>query len=147
MIHTQVYGFFQTCLPDQAKKVKEYFPNGKNSIRIRKTNGQEFIFSLREPKAWKFETIDQFLADMKGEKRNMDEMIRYIFGSLRCSETAMRVFAKTLRKQRSFNCSTVMVATVMTVNMLIQDLEIRSMRDEIGNLKNEIKELRKTEGD
>ena len=135
MIHTQVYGFFQTCLPDQAKKVKEYFPNGKNSIRIRKTNGQEFIFSLREPKAWKFETIDQFLADMN------------IFGSLRCSETAMRVFAKTLRKQRSFNCSTVMVATVMTVNMLIQDLEIRSMRDEIGNLKNEIKELRKTEGD
>lgn len=138
MIHTQVYGFFQTCLPDQAKEVKEYFPNGKNSIRIRKTNGQEFIFSLREPKAWKFETIDQFL---------MDEMIRYIFGSLRCSETAMRVFAKTLRKQRSFNRSTVMVATIMTVNMLIQDLEIRSMRDEIGNLKNEIKELRKTEGD
>lgn len=45
----------------------------------------------------------------------MDEMIRYIFGSLRCSETAMRVFAKTLRKQRSFNRSTVMVATVMTV--------------------------------
>ena len=133
MIHTQVYGFFQTCLPDQAKEVKEYFPNGKNSIRIRKTNGQEFIFSLREPKAWKFETIDQFLADM--------------IGSLRCSETAMRVFAKTLRKQRSFNRSTVMVATVMTVNMLIQDLEIRSMRDEIGNLKNEIKELRKTEGD
>jgi hypothetical protein len=43
---------------------------GKNSIRIRKTNGQEFIFSLREPKAWKFETIDQFLADMKGEKKH-----------------------------------------------------------------------------
>ena len=87
MIHTQVYGFFQTCLPDQAKEVKEYFPNGKNSIRIRKNNGQEFIFSLRvhsaahsgrwpppyalrEPKAWKFETIDQFLADMKGEKKH-----------------------------------------------------------------------------
>lgn len=63
MIHTQVYGFFQTCLPDQAKEVKEYFPNGK-------TNGQEFIFSLREPKAWKFETIDQFLVDMKGEKKH-----------------------------------------------------------------------------
>ena len=59
----------------------------------------------------------------------------------------MSVFAKTLRKQRSFNRSIVMVATVMTVHMLIQDLEIRSMRDEIGNLKNEIKELRKTEGD
>lgn len=44
----------------------------------------------------------------------MDEMIRYIFGSLRCSETAMRVFAKTLRKQRSFNRSTVMAATVIS---------------------------------
>lgn len=77
----------------------------------------------------------------------MDEMIRYIFGSLRCSKTAMRVFAKTLRKQKSFNRCTVMVATVMTMHMLIQDMEIRSMRDEIGNLKNEIKELKKTEGD
>lgn len=73
----------------------------------------------------------------------MDEMIRYIFGSLRCSETAMRVFAKTLRKQRSFNRSTVMVATVMTVHMLIQDLEIRSMRDEIGNLKTKLRSLEK----
>lgn len=44
MIHTQVYGFFQTCLPDQAKEVKEYFPNGKNSIRIRKTNGRDLYF-------------------------------------------------------------------------------------------------------
>ena len=77
----------------------------------------------------------------------MDEMIRYIFGSLRYSETVMRVFAKTLRKQRFFNRSIFMVTTVMTMNMLIQDLEIHSMRDEIGNLKNEIKELRKTEGD
>lgn len=73
----------------------------------------------------------------------MDEMIRYIFGSLRCSETAMRVFAKTLRKQRSFNRSTVMVATVMTVHMLIQDLEIRSMRDEIGTLKTKSRSLEK----
>lgn len=77
----------------------------------------------------------------------MDEMIGYIFGSLRCSETTMRAFAKTLRKQKSFNRSTVMVATVMTMHMLLQDMEIRSMRNEIGNLKNEIKELKKTEGD
>lgn len=77
----------------------------------------------------------------------MDEMIRYIFGSLRCSETAMSVFAKTLRKQRSFNRSIVMVATVMTVHMLIQDLEIRNMRCQIEALKTEIKELKQTEGD
>ena len=61
---------FSDMLTRPGKGVKEYFPNGKNSIRIRKTNGQEFIFSLREPKAWKFETIDQFLVDMKGEKKH-----------------------------------------------------------------------------
>lgn len=77
----------------------------------------------------------------------MDEMVRYIFGSLHCSENTMHVFAKTLRKQKSFNRRIFMLATVMTVHMLIQNLEICSMHDEIGNLKNEIKELKKTEGD
>jgi hypothetical protein len=42
----------------------------KTAFESEKNNGQEFIFSLREPKAWKFETIDQFLADMKGEKKH-----------------------------------------------------------------------------
>lgn len=70
MIHTQVYGYFKECLPEQEKKVKEYFPNGRNSIRVRQENGQEFIFSVTAPKVWKFETIDQFLAGMKGEKKH-----------------------------------------------------------------------------
>lgn len=70
MIHTQVYGYFKECLPEQEKKVIEYFPNGKNSIRVRQENGQEFIFSVTAPKVWKFETIDQFLAGMKGEKKH-----------------------------------------------------------------------------
>lgn len=61
---------FSDMLTRPGKGGKRILPNGKNSIRIRKTNGQEFIFSLREPKAWKFETIDQFLADMKGEKKH-----------------------------------------------------------------------------
>ena len=74
MIHTQVYGFFQTCLPDQAhlpafaEKVETYFPNGKNSIRVRQKDGKEFIFSFNGEKTWRFETIDQFLAGMKGGK-------------------------------------------------------------------------------
>ena len=41
MIHTQVYGFFQTCLPDQAKEVKEYFPNG---IEVTASNHQVGAF-------------------------------------------------------------------------------------------------------
>lgn len=70
MIHSQIYGCFKECLPEQEKKVTEYFPNGKNSIRVRQANKQEFIFSFNGIKAWKFETISQFLADMKGEEKH-----------------------------------------------------------------------------
>lgn len=70
MIHTQIYGQYKECLPDQAKNTKEYFPNGRNSIRVRQNNGQEFVFTFIGPKSWKFETIDQFLAGMKGEKKH-----------------------------------------------------------------------------
>lgn len=77
----------------------------------------------------------------------MDEMIRYIFGSLRRSETEMRVISKALGKQKSFNRSTVMIVTVMAMHILLLGAEVRKMRDEIGSLKNEIKERKKTEGD
>lgn len=77
----------------------------------------------------------------------MDEMICYIFGSLRSSENAIRMFTKTLRKQKSFNRSVAILAIVMTLNMFAQYMEICNMYDEIKNLKSEIKELRKTEGD
>lgn len=70
MVHSQVYEFFKKCLPEQASKVTDYFPNGKNSIRVRQENKQEFIFSLSSPKEWKYETIDQFLNSMKGDKKN-----------------------------------------------------------------------------
>lgn len=70
MTHSQVYEHFKRCLPDRAKENAEYFPNGKNSIRLRQINKQEFIFSFNGYGAWKFETIQQFLADLKGEKKN-----------------------------------------------------------------------------
>ena len=70
MTHSQVYGYFKECLPEQEKKVTEYFPNGKNSVRVRQTNGRDFIFSVESPKAWRFETGDIFISDMKGEKKH-----------------------------------------------------------------------------
>lgn len=70
MIHSKVYECYKECLPDRAAFTKEYFPNGKNSIRVRQMNGNEFIFTFVNPKTWKFETIDQFLAGMKGEKKH-----------------------------------------------------------------------------
>lgn len=44
MIHTQVYGFFQTCLPDQAKEVKEYFPMVKTAFESVKLMDRNLYF-------------------------------------------------------------------------------------------------------
>lgn len=70
MFHSDIFKVFKDCLPDRAEKVTEYFPSGKNTIRVRQANGQEFIFSYNGPKAWKFETIEEFIAGMKGEKKH-----------------------------------------------------------------------------
>lgn len=77
----------------------------------------------------------------------MDEMIRYIFGSLRCSETAMSVIAKMLRKQKSFNRTVTLFAMVTTAHLAIQSIEISNLSNEVKSLKAEIKELKNTEGD
>jgi hypothetical protein len=70
MVHAQVYDFFRQVLPLEEKEAKVYFPNGRNSIRIRKRNGQEFIFSYRSQTEWAYETVDLFLARLKGENKN-----------------------------------------------------------------------------
>lgn len=77
----------------------------------------------------------------------MDEMVRYIFGSLRCSETAMRAMAKTMRKQRTFNNSVTCLAIVSSISLLIHEYELRCLNGQIEALKKEMKELMQTEGD
>lgn len=70
MTHTDVYKWFELYFPNYAGgNVSAWFPNGKNSIRVRQTNGQEFIFTYYGPKDWKFETIESFLRKTKGGKR------------------------------------------------------------------------------
>lgn len=77
----------------------------------------------------------------------MNEMIRYIFGSLHCTETAMRVVTKTLQKQKSFNRTMSLFVVLTTAHLIIQNMEITALRDELKDLKQEIKELKNTEGD
>ena len=77
----------------------------------------------------------------------MDEMIRYIFGSLRDSETALRVISKSLKKQRSFNRSVAFFSMTVSLHLIVQELEIRNIHRELEALQKEIKELKNTEGD
>ena len=67
MTQKEVLKWFELYFPEYAgDKIDTWFPNGKNSIRIRQTNKQEFIFTFVDTSNWKFETINSF---MKGQTK------------------------------------------------------------------------------
>ncbi len=72
MNHNDIYKWFELYFKLYAgNNVAAWFQNGKNSIRIRQTNGQEFIFTYNSPKDWRFETIQSYISNsMKGGKEN-----------------------------------------------------------------------------
>lgn len=72
MVHTEVYRSFKQLLPMFAEQMVEYFPNGKNSIRVRNANHREYIFTIESPREWRFETIELFIKSMK--KNNKKEI-------------------------------------------------------------------------
>lgn len=62
MVHKEVYKWFELYFPLYAgENVEVWFPNGKNSVRVRQKNGQEFIFSYNGKDDWKFETRKSFI--------------------------------------------------------------------------------------
>lgn len=69
MMHQDIYKQFELCFPDYGKNIEMWFPNGRNSVRIRQVNKQEFIFTYNGQDDWKFETVKSFLDGMKGAKR------------------------------------------------------------------------------
>lgn len=70
MTHGEVFKWFELYFPNYSGEVVDaWFPNGKNSVRIRQKNHQEFIFTYDSSKNWRFETVDSFLTGLKGGKR------------------------------------------------------------------------------
>ncbi len=70
MSHNEVYKWFERYFPLYAgENISVWFANGKNSIRVRQTNGQEFIFTYNGKDDWRFETVKSFLNRMKGGTR------------------------------------------------------------------------------
>lgn len=69
MNHGEIYKYFELYFPDfSGDKVDVWFQNGKNSIRVRQKNRQEFIFTYNGKDNWKFETVESFMAGLKGGK-------------------------------------------------------------------------------
>lgn len=64
MGHHEVFRQFTLYFPDYAgNKISAWYPNGKSSVRIRQTNGTEFIFTFYEHGNWMFETVGSFLKE------------------------------------------------------------------------------------
>ena len=65
MSQDYVYKMFTSYFPQHEKRTELWFPNGKNSVRVRQVDGQQFIFTYNGPNDWCFETMDSFVNRMK----------------------------------------------------------------------------------
>lgn len=68
MIHEKIFIIFEERFSDIASQSCMWFPNGKDSVRVRMKNKQEFIFTYHGEKDWSLETINRYLTRLKGEK-------------------------------------------------------------------------------
>ena len=68
MTHDVIFGYFRNCIPQCSKpsKIERWFPNGKNSIRIRFEDESEYVFTYYGDNVWCFETVDCFIMRLKG---------------------------------------------------------------------------------
>lgn len=77
----------------------------------------------------------------------MSEMMNYIFGSMSRSESAIKNINKALRNQAKFNNKVAIFALVVTAYTVMTELDRREQDKEIKKLSNEIKELKRSEGE
>ena len=69
MTHKDLLKIFEQLLPNYSGiKISAWFPNGRNSIRIRHNNKREYVFTYNGPNDWIFKTLDSFLKKMGGNK-------------------------------------------------------------------------------
>lgn len=70
MPHTKVYGLFKKLFPEWVTEDTIYFPNGKDSVRIRNVRSPIFpkddlVFTGSSTSTWKLETIDNYLYNLR----------------------------------------------------------------------------------
>lgn len=68
MSHIDIYNRFKDAMPVYGERVDIWFPNGRNSIRVRLTTKEEYVFTMFSTHSWRFETVDSFIKNMKGAK-------------------------------------------------------------------------------
>jgi hypothetical protein len=73
--------------------------------------------------------------------------MNYIFGSLRNSETAIRSIRKSLNKQARYNRKLSTIALIMTVNLVLLELDRMEQKKRIEKLESTIEEMKRDKGE
>lgn len=77
----------------------------------------------------------------------MCEVMNYIFGSLSNSETSIRSIRKSLNKQARYNRKLSTLALIMTVNLVLLELDRMEQKKRIEKLESTIEEMKRDKGE
>lgn len=77
----------------------------------------------------------------------MCEVMNYIFGSLSNSETAIRSIRKSLNKQARYNRNLSTLTLIMTVNLVLLELDHVEQKKRIEKLVSTIEEMKRDKGE
>lgn len=61
MTHKEVYEIFKKLFPSQINFVSEVFPNGANSIRIRKKDDDDFVFTYNAENDFSLQSLESYI--------------------------------------------------------------------------------------
>ena len=65
MAHKIIFEKFKSIFPHYSEIVDSWFPNGKNSVRIRFIgHRQDIVFTYSNTHDWRLETLDSFIKSM-----------------------------------------------------------------------------------
>lgn len=77
MSHEEILNYFLDLFGVCMLDIDEWFPNGKNSIRVRLCNDDEdalipffeneLIFTIEDDSKWKLETVDYYVASLSSD--------------------------------------------------------------------------------
>lgn len=77
----------------------------------------------------------------------MCEVMNYIFGSLSSSEAVIRSIRKSLNKQARYNRKLSTLALIMTVNLVLLELDHMEQKKRIEKLESTIEEMKRDKGE
>lgn len=77
----------------------------------------------------------------------MCEVMNYIFGSLSNSEAAIRSIRKAMNKQARYNRKLSALALIMTVNLVLLEIDRVEQKKRIEKLESTIEEMRRDKGE